>query len=121
MAIDTPEAVLDAIAPQFASDPQTSDFIALAELRTSQEKFGDKYNLAVALRAAHMMTLRDRKTGEGGSISSKKEGDLGISYATGNGESEDLAQTHYGRQLQRLMKGTITSAGLIGEDNVSSV
>ena len=110
-------AVFDTIAPAYADDPDANNFIDLATLRTSQSKFGNKYNLAVALRAAHMITLRDRTGGDGGTITSKSEGSLSVSYsapARASGDT-DLMLTHFGQQLKGLIRGTIVSPTVTGE------
>jgi hypothetical protein len=106
--------VLDAIAPQFASDAGKTTFLSLAAGRTSSCFFGVNYDLAVALRAAHMMTLRDRRSGSPGAASSKREGGLAISYSQAQGGDADLGQTHYGRQLEGLINGNIPAVGLTG-------
>jgi hypothetical protein len=104
----------DAIAPQYASDSAKETYLSIAEGRTSSCFFGDNYCLAVALRAAHMMVLRDRRSGSPGAASSKREGGLAISYSQAQGGDPDLGQTHYGRQLEGLIKGQIPAVGLTG-------
>jgi hypothetical protein len=117
-------AIFDTIAPQYASDSNKASFIVLARDRTSLEFFGDNYEQAVALRAAHMMTLTNSRSSggtgssESGSVASKREGDLAISFAQGAGEigikSSDLSQTHYGVQLMGLIKGSGAFIGVTG-------
>jgi hypothetical protein len=106
--------VFDAIAPQYSADSGKATFLSLAVNRTSSCFFGDNYDLAVALRAAHMMTLRDRRSGSPGAASSKREGGLAISYSQAQGGDADLGQTHYGRQLEGLMNSQIPGFGLTG-------
>ena len=112
-------AILDIVAPQFATDPNKSDFITLATGRTNINFYGDNANLAIALRAAHMMTLRD--LGEaggtgGGELASKREGDLALSFHKGSQSDSDgdLALTSYGRQLQGLTRGSGAFIGVTG-------
>ncbi len=78
----TATAILDIIAPQFASDDDKTSFIGYARGRTSLSYYGTNLEMAVALRAAHMMTLRDIAVagGGGGEVASKREGDLAIFY-----------------------------------------
>lgn len=107
-----------ALSPDLAGLPAWSTYEQLARLQTTQCIFGSKYELAVALRALHMATLAVyRPSGESGAISSKREGDLAVGYSspTGNsGSSGSLSATHWGQQLQDLMKGSTAAAGVTG-------
>lgn len=107
--------ILDAIAPQFASDPNKSLFIQLAEGRTSTTAFGSNYNLAVALRTAHMMTMAGR-AGNAGSVSSISEGSRSISYTSADASKygADLNQTSYGVELIGLIRGNISGLSVSG-------
>lgn len=91
------------------NDSNRSLYIELAQDLTDSWFFGDYYNHAVALRAAHMWTLDNRDSGgAAGSVTSKKEGDLSVGYSVGKASDEDLGQTSYGRQLLNLMKSAGT-------------
>lgn len=106
---------LDLIAPHFSGSASKAGFIALAEQQTSQSAFGDNYCLAVAYRAAHMMTLANRgASGTAGNAQSKNEGGMSLSYGTVNGVMGDLSQTHYGIQLQQLIMSNIPGASVTG-------
>lgn len=111
-------AVLSVVAPQFNSTPQRDAYLRLSENQTSRCFFGVNADLAVALRAAHMISLNTsllRANGETGAISSKKEGDLSIGFVAGAGQGiYDLDQTHYGKQLKGLRKGTNSFIGVTG-------
>lgn len=107
-------AVFDAIAPQYSADSGKATFLSLAVNRTSACIFGDNYDLAVALRAAHMMVLRDRRSGSPGAASSKREGGLGITYSQASKGDPDLSQTHYGVQLQGLINGNVGAISVLG-------
>ena len=113
----TASQIFDAIAPDYASDPRKTTFLTLARTRTNTCIFGDNTEEAVALRAAHMITLASRGSGgEAGSVSSKREGDLAISYGR-NGSTnavDDLHQTNYGVQLKNLIKGSGGYYGVTG-------
>ena len=63
-----------------------------------------------------MITLRDQGTGGGAdvSVTSKKEGDLAISYGGSGTISGDLGQTSYGMQLDELIKGNIVGFDVVG-------
>lgn len=109
-------AIFDIIAPQYASDSDKPDFISLARDRTREAWYTTNYEYAVALRAAHMMTLtKTRAAGESGSVTSKREGDLAIGYGSvGNGKGGELNLTHYGRQLEGLRKASGVFIGVTG-------
>jgi len=120
----TIEQILGAIAPQLINDPDKSTHISLAIQRTSENCFGVNYTLAVALRAAHTLTLKNIASGGGassvGSVTSKKEGDLNITYG---GTSSikvdgDLGTTQYGIQLDALINGQIIGMSVLGEVSI---
>lgn len=116
----TIKEILDAIASQFPDDSKRDVFIELAEGRSSLCFYGDKYNNAVALLTAHMMTLADpnglRAGGVAGPITGKKEGSLSVSFGgqSSNSKDSDLAQTSYGLQLEALRKGCGPFIGVTG-------
>ena len=110
----TASQIIDLIAPGYASDPDKASFITLAKMQTSLCFYGDNYQFAVALRAAHMLVLRDRASGDAGPIASKREGDLAVSYGVGSTDGGDLSLTHYGQQLQGLRKGSGAFIGVTG-------
>jgi len=113
----TPSAILDVIAPQFSAHPNKADFLVLAESRTNACYYGAQANYAIALRAAHLLTLvSTRPNGETGNISSKSEGDLSLSYGGSGqaGNDGDLPATYYGQQLLSLRRGSGVAIGVTG-------
>ncbi len=115
------EAVLDAVAPEFVADAAKATFISLATARTSTVSFGDVtgevYELAAALRAAHMMSLRDKGTntqGNSGKVATQKEGDLSVGFGPVIGvvQSVRLDATSYGMQLMELINGQVMTANV---------
>ena len=114
----TIEQILDTIAPQFSSSANKNDHITLARQRTSSSCFGDKYNYAVALRAAHTLTLANLSSSTGGGagqISSIREMDRSITfYKTGsnNSSSQGLLATSYGVELQDMINNNILGYGV---------
>jgi len=117
----TIEQTLDSIAPQLAADTEKANHITFAVQQTNLTKFGDNYNLAVALRAAHSLTLKDIQNGigagTGGKIISKREGDLAVNFAATRFVSDGdpyLNQTAYGMQLLSLINSTIMPVSLAG-------
>lgn len=124
------QQIIDIISPQYSSDSDLTNTITLSTIRTSEDAFGDKYNYAIALRVAHILTLRDMNKdgvssvlgGASGSISNKREGDLSVSFsgmATASLKSStDLSLTRYGIELQGLIDGNIVKIGLSNYSNV---
>lgn len=111
-------STLSVIAPQFDSEANRADYIALAVNRVNRCWYGENADLATALWAAHMMALNlndNRQNGETGAISSKKEGDLSINFVAGAGQGiYDLDQTHYGKQIKNLRSGGGFFLGVTG-------
>jgi len=110
---DTIDNILSCIASRFDDFPNRACQIEIAKAQTSLTCYGDNYNLAVALRAAHQLTLSDTENtiggGASGPIVSKREGSVGITFAAGESGSaaestgnKDLKQTSYGRWLMSL-------------------
>lgn len=114
--------ILSAIAPQFDSNVNRATHLNLATNRTSSSCFGKNYNYAIALRAAHSLTLSERALtsgGASGSITGKKEGDLSISFGSTRGNNNgDLSQTSYGMELKGLIDGNIISISVIGNNTL---
>ena len=113
----TAEQALDAVAPQFKNSADKAVFLELAALRSSQWFYGDRYPLAVALRAAHMMELSNRG-GTSGMVASHSEGDLSETYAAVGNTESDLSQTSFGTQLISLRtscgSASMVSGSLVG-------
>lgn len=97
----TPLEALAIIAPQFAAIPQAAGAIALASEQVRQDHCF--YTSVVANLAAHMLTVASQ-LGTAGAVTSKREGDLAITFAapaTGTG-ANGLAGTAYGQEVDRL-------------------
>ena len=102
--------ILAAIAPNLSGLPASQMMLSLAATLTSKTAFCcDVYELAVALRAAHMLELSARSGAYAGFVSSRREGELGLGTqnTVKNGDYPDLAQTQYGVQLIGLIRGSI--------------
>lgn len=129
----TIEQYLKAVAPAFAADESASVYIEMAVERTNREFYGEKYNQAVALLAAHIAFLLTGTAGsmgagsgssEGGStgtMTSKREGDLSVTYGTsgvaasaGSVTDAELSQTRWGLMLLALRKGCKPFMGVLG-------
>lgn len=120
----TVNQIIDIVAPQYSSDSDLTNTITLATQRTSESAFGVNYEYAIALRTAHILTLRDMNKngvlsglgGVTGNVTSKREGNTSITFGSISGiqainttKSVDLTLTRYGLDLLGLINGNITS------------
>lgn len=81
-------------------------FIDIAEKYVYREYFGKSWTIAMNYFASHIGTLEDRAENDGaiGGVSSKREGDISISFSQVNGNSEySLSLTSYGIQYKTLL------------------
>lgn len=114
------EQIFDAVAPIYKNETDKEVYFSMAAGRTSSCAYGTNYNMAVALRAAHLMELAKGTdfsgSGAAGPVTGKKEGQLSISYGAGSSETDgsDLSMTKYGKQLQGLSRGNIAAVGVTG-------
>lgn len=112
MPIGTAQQIIELRASQYIGDARVPDFIALSTQLTGAV-FGDDKQLAIALRALHMLALADRGssvTGTAGAITQEKEGQLSRSYgasAQNDQRFPDLSQTSWGRELLALQNMSI--------------
>jgi hypothetical protein len=115
MALTTAQ-IIQIRCPNLYSDSALNIWVALAQEQLSSCFFGNNYNLAVALKAAHMYTLTNRNGGSGdaGVIASKSEGGLSVSYVVSSNSDEDLGQTSFGLELAKLMKSSGAAASVTG-------
>jgi len=114
--------ILEAVAPQYTAHPLLSRHITLAEMSTAPVS-ASGWNSAVrekaiALRAAHTMTLALDPAfagGGGGGVQMRREGDLQVQYRTTAAKVFDkypgLSQTSYGTDLIDLIEGNIIGIG----------
>lgn len=106
---------LGVVAPQFDAADDRATFIANATLQTNVAFYGGNSDLAIALRAAHELTMRaNAQAGGGGEIASKREGDLSIAYHKSDSKTGGLGSTTYGIWLQGLRKGSGMAIGVTG-------
>lgn len=106
----TPTELLTALAPELdAVDASVKTVhIDLAEQQTGTV-FKDARNHAVALLAAHTLTMANRN-GASGAATSLKEGQLSAGFAAVGNTTDELAATSYGAELLRLRRSYIMSA-----------
>lgn len=109
--------------PNLFADTNLNTWIEGAVLHIDPECYGDKYNLAVALRASHDYTISQNQQGSGsgssGSITSKREGDQAVTFANNasNISGDDyLKLTNYGLELISIQRGTIARIRNTGDN-----
>lgn len=100
-------AILSVIAPQFDSTAGRDNYLTYAELQVTEDFFGDKYELAIAYMAAHLLTIDTNISITGlstGGVVTKREGDLSVTFSNIQEKGTDsiLGQTSYGRQFLQL-------------------
>lgn len=90
---------------ELSTNSRVDVWLEIAELQADRSFFGDSYCYAISLLASHTGTLETRGGGdEVGSLSSKSEGSISVSYSAGGSGNinGDLAQTIYGQKYQAL-------------------
>jgi hypothetical protein len=112
----SPIQIVTAICPNLSASPSCDVFIEMAETELDRCFFGTLWARAVALKASHMFVLSQRSLGESGSVSSKSEGHLSLSFSSNVG-SDDLDQTSYGKELQSLIAKSGASVSVVGGDS----
>lgn len=104
----TPEEIeqvrtqLSAVANDIAKDENIDTLVDVLSVRVSRSYFGNMWALALAYLTAHTHTVNSRG-GEGGQITSKKEGDLSVSFGSA-GSGNALSATSYGQEYELLLK-----------------
>ena len=125
--MSTASEILSAIASRFDGAANRDLFLQMAESRTSSTYYGLNRSDAVALRAAHLLTVNEAANASDGEnmgpVASKSEGDLSVSYgklSSGAGGDSDLASTSYGRQLLGLRRASGTGVQVTGVPFIAS-
>lgn len=114
---------LNAIAPQFDTADDRATFLSNAALQTDSAYYGSNADLAIALLAAHELTMRsiaEASGAGGGEISGKREGDLSITYHKSDTSSGALGKTSYGIWLQGLRCSSNISVAVTGGNDDGS-
>lgn len=113
-----PEEIILIIAPTMSSTAGYATYIELAKQMTSSGFFGTNWNMAVALRAAHMWTLNSIRGGQSGVITYLMEGRLSKSFGGVGVIREELQLTNYGMQLLGLMDSMPGSVGTVASEQI---
>jgi hypothetical protein len=99
--------IITAICTPLPTSGAYDIYIDIATEDTDATFFGNYYNYAIALRAAHYYTIDiTRSDGDSGLITAKQEGKLQVSYLHNMNRSSrsDLLMTQYGVRLHALMR-----------------
>lgn len=103
--------------PAFSTNSRVSVWLEMACFRVGRAYFGDAFCYALALMAQHIAACETRSAdgSDAGRITSKREGDLSVSFG-GNGSSDsgDLQATSYGEQYAALVKQYSPAPGITG-------
>lgn len=110
----TPAETLALLAPEAAADPNASQYLTLAEGRTSAAFFGARYSEAVALRAAHTWAVSKRNPSEAGAMTARRLGPASVSFQAPAGGGSSLELTTYGRELLALTRECGPGAAVLG-------
>ncbi len=107
----TAEEYIALICPTLTTISGYAAYVSLAESLTSASYFGDNYEFAVALRAAHLYTVNTKRSGESGYVTQKTEGRLSKSFGGLGIMKSELMGSTYGMQLLALINAT--NAGVV--------
>lgn len=116
----TQAEIIAVYAPAYVDDPRMPAAISIAEKQVNPEHCF--YEEVVVLLAAHMLEIGDR-AGAGGTVASKSEGGLSISYNAGS-SSGLLGTTSYGMQIEslnRLCYGLTARTGWLDQLPLSGI
>lgn len=93
------------IAPNIYADSRIGSFVDMSIDRCSKSFFGKLWAQACAYLSCHLFTMAKRDDDETGSISSKREGNLSVTYNSVSAYSDgEFSLTTYGRNYLTLLK-----------------
>ena len=100
------------LASEFATiaDEVVLQYIELVIGEVNTESFGNEYSKAVAYLTADTIAVTQRSSEDVGSITSKKSGNLNISFS---GSNDPTLATTYAQQYQRLVRKYIMGACVV--------
>lgn len=97
-------------------DARFESWLAGASFRVGRCYFGKAYVYALSLMVSHRAVLADLASqGASGPVTSKREGDLSVSYGSGNGtDGGDLSLSVFGREYLSLLEQYSPRPGVTG-------
>ena len=110
------EELLSYLEDGVAKDPRLESWISGASFRVGRCYFGKAYVYALSLMVSHRAVLADLASqGASGPVTSKREGDLSVSYGSGNGtDGGDLSLTVFGQEYLSLLEQYSPRPGVTG-------
>ena len=113
--MSTSPSQLKKMFPEFANEtnPRVQFFIDMATRRVNPNVFGDKADDAICLLSAHLLTLGNR-SGQGGSVTNEKVGDLSRGYSGGSDSKGKHGSTSYGEMYDDLLRSCRTGPRVLG-------
>ena len=107
--------IFDLIAPELSTNASKDAFLQMASEAVDSNLLGNNAPKAVAYRAAHDLTLTvQRSTGEGCTISQKKDGELSIAYQNEIKGSDYWDLTWYGKVYKSTLASSVCFFGVTG-------
>ena len=88
-------------------------FIGMAERCVNESAWGCKYDDAVVMLTAHLLTVACRE-GIGGSLASERVGDLQVTYGAQIQSNSFYATTSYGQTFLAMMKTLTLTPFVVG-------
>lgn len=114
----TPEErkeLLSYLDDSVAENPRFDAWIAGAEFRVSRCYFGKAYIYALSLMVSHRAALADLAAqGASGPVTSRREGDLSVSFGTSGSGTGDLQLTAFGQEYASLLEQYSPRPGVTG-------
>ena len=111
------DKLLSFLTADVADSDRLDALIEGAELRVGRAYFGKAYVYALSLMVMHKAQLESMAAeGASGPVTQKREGDISVSYAAGDGSSGngDLSSTTYGQEYLALLEQYSPRPGITG-------
>ena len=100
---------------EFAASPRLGAWVKAAMFRVGRCYFGKAYVYALSLVVSHKAAMEARGSdGQAGQVTSKREGDLSVSYGNAGNGGGDLAATSYGQAFLSLLEQYSRRPGITG-------
>ncbi|SHL05020.1 DUF4054 domain-containing protein [Fibrobacter sp. UWH4] len=109
------EKLLAFLTAEVADSPRLEAWIEAAGYRVSRCYFDKAYVYALSLMVMHKAFLEGLAAdGAAGAVTSKREGDLSVSYGSGGSGNGDLSASTYGQEFATLLEQYSHRPGVTG-------
>lgn len=108
----------EVIAPSFKDDGRFDVVLEMADAQVDKDYFEELWEQALAYLMAHIMEMSNRSGEASGSVSSRKEGDISVSYNASSSDEGVLGLTSYGRIYLELLAKKSPGFMVSGGDGV---